>query len=434
MSHIDLPNDEISRRRFISRAASSLLGVGLMPAASLFSGSAHAAGQGASKLRQIPTAKRVIYLYMNGGMSHLDTLDPKPGVDEGPTRAIKTSADGIRISEYLPRLSRQMHHGCIVRSLSSTQGAHQQGNYFMHTSYSLRGTIRHPAMGAWLQKFQGKENPMLPGSVVIGNDSRHPGAGFFESNFAPLMISNPQDGLQNSKIAKGITESRFDRRRKMSNHFDQGFDERYDYKNVRAYSSMYDDAVKLMRSSDLNAFDITKEPSKLRDSYGSDPFGQGCLLARRLVEHGVRFVEVSLGGWDTHNSNFVRVPENCETLDRALGALIPDLERRGMLQDTMVVLASEFGRTPKINQNEGRDHYPQAFSAMLMGGGIQGGITYGKTDAAGAKVLENQVAVPDFNATIAYALGLPLDHVLYSPTKRPFTTVDKGKPITQIFA
>ena len=307
MSMQSLPSDELSRRRFISRAASSLLGVGLFPASHLFTGSAQAAGKGASALRQIPTAKRVIYLYMEGGMSHLDTLDPKPGVDEGPTRAIKTSADGIRISEYLPRVSRQMHHACLVRSLSSTQGAHQQGNYFMHTSYSLRGTIRHPSMGAWLQKFQGKHNPMLPGSVVIGNASRHPGAGFFESRFAPLMISNPQDGLQNSRIAKNTTERQFNNRLAMANHFDQGFEERYNYKNVRAYSDMYDDAVKLMRSSDLNAFDITKESPQLREAYGTSAFGQGCLLARRLVEHGVRFVEVSLGGWDTHNANFVRV-------------------------------------------------------------------------------------------------------------------------------
>ncbi len=422
-----------SRRHFLARAASSLLGVGLLPSLDhFFSGSAFAAG--ASSLRQVPTAKRVIYLYMQGGMSHLDTLDPKPGADQGPTRAIPTSADGVRISEHLPRLARLMHHACIVRSLSSTQGAHEQGDYFMHTSYTLGGTIRHPALGAWLLKFQGKTNPLLPGSVVIGNASRHPGAGFFESKFAPLMINNPAEGLQNSRMAKDLTEARFDSRLATAAQLDQPFRQRYNYKNVRAYADAYDEAVNLMRSADLNAFDLTKEPDAVRDSYGPDPFGQGCLLARRLVEHGVRFVEVSLGGWDTHNANFIRVPELCDTLDRALGALIPDLERRGLLDDTLVVLASEFGRTPNINQNEGRDHYPQAFSALLAGGGIKGGTTYGSTDELGAQITGDRVSVPDLNATVAFALGLPLDHVLYSPTKRPFTAADKGKPITQIFA
>jgi len=168
-------------------------------------------------------------------------------------------------------------------------------------------------------------------------------------------------------------------------------------------------------------------------AYGEGNFAQGCLLARRLIEHGVRFVEVSLGGWDTHQDNFVRVPEKCGELDQALGALITDLERRGLLDDTLVVLTSEFGRTPKINQNDGRDHYPKAFSSVLWGGGIAGGQVYGKTDK-GIEVTENKVGVPDFNATIAYALGLPLDQVIYSPSKRPFTIADKGQPVTSVFA
>jgi uncharacterized protein (DUF1501 family) len=151
------------------------------------------------------------------------------------------------------------------------------------------------------------------------------------------------------------------------------------------------------------------------------------------VEHGVRFVEVTLGGWDTHTDNFVRVPENCAKLDTALAALLEDLERRGMLRETLVVLTTEFGRTPRINQNEGRDHYPKAFSSLLAGGGIKGGFIYGKTDKGGHEVAENKVSVPDFNATIAYALGLPLDAVLFSPSKRPFTVADKGQPLTGLF-
>jgi uncharacterized protein (DUF1501 family) len=197
---------------------------------------------------------------------------------------------------------------------------------------------------------------------------------------------------------------------------------------------MYDDAMAMMKSEDLKAFDLTEEPGELRSAYGKEAFGQGCLLARRLVERGVRFVEVSLGGWDTHNANFVAVPERCETLDKGLATLVADLHNRGLLQDTLIVLTSEFGRTPDINQNAGRDHYPKAFSAVMFGGGVRGGFTYGKTDKEGRDVIEDKMRIQDFNASIAYALGLPLDQVIYSPSKRPFTIADKGQPITQLFA
>ncbi|MCW0217544.1 MAG: DUF1501 domain-containing protein, partial [Prosthecobacter sp.] len=197
---------------------------------------------------------------------------------------------------------------------------------------------------------------------------------------------------------------------------------------------MYDDAMAMMKSEDLKAYHITEEPEELRKSYGKEAFGQGCLLARRLVERGVRFVEVSLGGWDTHTANFVRVPELCETLDKGLSSLLQDLNSRGLLEETLVVLTSEFGRTPTINQNVGRDHYPKAFSAVLAGGGIAGGTTYGKTDKEGREVVENKVQIADFNATIAYALGLPLDQIIYSPSKRPFTIADKGQPLMPVFA
>jgi arylsulfatase A-like enzyme len=171
-----------------------------------------------------------------------------------------------------------------------------------------------------------------------------------------------------------------------------------------------------------------------RERYGDNPFGQGCLLARRLIEHDVRAVEVGYGGWDMHNNVFVAAPERCDVLDQGMSALIDDLERRGKLEDTLIVLTTEFGRTPRINQNAGRDHYPKAFSSVLAGGGIKGGIAYGKTDEGGENVIENPVKIQDFNATVAYALGLPLDQVLYSPSKRPFTVAHKGEPVLDLFA
>ncbi|MBB5037261.1 DUF1501 domain-containing protein [Prosthecobacter dejongeii] len=428
-----LRSGEISRRDFAAKTASSLLGVGLL--GSYMNGKSYGAFENSSKLKQVATAKNVIYLYMSGGQSHMDTWDPKEGVETaGPTKPIKTSADGVRISEYLPLSAQQMHHACVINSLTSTQGAHEQGNYMMHTSYDLRGTIRHPAMGAWLNVFQGGGNSTLPNFVFIGNDSRHPGSGFFPAQFSPLYVSNPENGLKNVKLQPGLTEERFVKRMGLADELDQDFRATFPHRNVKAYSDMYDNAMSMMKSEDLKAFDLTEEPEDLRKAYGKEAFGQGCLLARRLVERGVRFVEVSLGGWDTHAANFVRVPELCDTLDKGLATLLQDLNARGLLKDTLVVLTSEFGRTPDINQNVGRDHYPKAFSAVLAGGGIAGGATYGKTDKEGREVAENKVQISDFNATIAYALGLPLDQVIYSPSKRPFTIADKGQPITSLFA
>jgi hypothetical protein len=427
-------NSSFGRRQFVGGAAKSFLGVSALSA---LGGKAFAVpGENTSPLKQVPTARNVIYLYMTGGMSHLDTWDPKPenGDVMGLTKAINTNVDGIRISENLPLMARQADKLAIIRSMTSTQGAHEQGQYFQRTSYTLRSSIRHPSMGAWLEKFQNRGNPTLPGSVMIGNDSRHPGAGFFEAKFAPLMINDPESGIANVRPNQWFGgEERFASRLTVAQQLDRKFAETYNVKNVRAYSDMYDDAVKMMKSEELKAFDLAAEPAALRDKYGRDRFGQGCLLARRLVEHGIRHVEVTFGNWDTHNANFTRVPELCDELDTAMSALLRDLESRGMLKDTLVVLATEFGRTPEVNANDGRDHHPAGFSCVMAGGGVRGGQVFGATDERGDKTVENPITIPDFNATIGYALGLPLDQVLYSPSKRPFTIADKGKPVTQLF-
>jgi hypothetical protein len=423
----------LPRRLFVRNAAQSLLGVSVL--GDLASKGWAIPGEHTSPLKQVPTARSVIYLYMTGGMSHLDTWDPKPKNSEvmGLTKTISSNVDGIELSSNLPLLARQADKLAIVRGMTSNQGAHEQGNYFQHTSYTLRSSIKHPSMGAWLEKFQGRGNPTLPGSVMIGNDSRHPGAGFFESKFAPLMINDPESGIANVRPNSWFTEDRMMARLQSAKLLDAKFAQTYSLKNVRAYSDMYDDAVKMMKSEELKAFDLDAEPAKLRDLYGRDRFGQGCLLARRLVEHGVRFVEVSFGNWDTHNANFTRVPELTDELDAAMSALLSDLQARGMLRETLVVLATEFGRTPEINANDGRDHHPAGFSCVLAGGGIRGGVVHGATDERGDKVVDGAVGVPDLNATVAYALGLPMDQVLFSPSKRPFTVVDKGKPVTSLF-
>lgn len=435
-------SDEVSRRRFVSGAARGLLGLSTMPLLSRYalgydgwnSGQDPIPGQNPVPL-QPATARNVIYLYMSGGMTQLDTFDVKPGAEtQGPTQAIRTTADGIQISGHMPNLAKQMHHVAVINSMQSTQGAHAQGRYYMHTSYELRGTIRHPSMGAWLNRMAGPANPTLPGHVAIGAGTEMASAGFFESQYVPLPIGDPAAGLQNSKRPEGVSATTFQKRLSKVQKMNQSFATRYDQKPVRAYHEMYDQAVKLMNSADLQAFDIQQEPESIRAAYGDNRFGQGCLLARRLVENNVRFVEVVMGGWDTHNENFDEMENQCPILDQALSALLADLHARGMLKETLVVLATEFGRTPRINERTGRDHFPQAFSCLLAGGGIQGGIRYGATDPTGQEIVANKVTVQDFNATIAKALGLPLEHEVYSPSGRPFKVADKGQAIHALFA
>ncbi len=439
IKHLLDRSDDFTRRAFVRGAAGGLLGVSTLP---MIQGAVAARSllQDPKKPvvpRKPATARNVIYLYMSGGISQLDTFDPKPGAEtQGPTESMATNADkDVRISSHFPNMARQMDKVCLFRGMSSTQGAHAQGRYFMHTSYELRGTIKHPTLGSWLDYMQGRDNPALPGHVQIGGGQYTASAGFFESTHGPLPIGDPEAGLQNSRRPKHVSADTQRRRMERLAKINSAFEGRVQHKHVRAYSDMYDQAIKLMGSSELAAFDVTSEPDEIREAYGMDKFGQGCLLARRLVEHGVRFVEVVSGGWDTHDQNFDAMEDKCPPLDRALASLLTDLEVRGMLDETLVVFATEFGRTPTIVEGRnGRNHFPKAFTTWLAGGGIRGGITWGETNENGTEIAENKTTVPDFNATIAYALGLPVEHIVTSPSRRPFTVAHKGQPVTQVFA
>ena len=430
--------DAVSRRAFVSGAARTLLGVGVSaPLLSAAAGASPIMGNSRVVSGNAAAAKSCIYIYLSGGMSHLDTFDTKPGAEtQGPVESIKTSADGVQISEFFPNLAKQMHNVCVINSMNSTQGAHAQGQYIMHTSYELRGTVRHPDLGAWSAFHLGKLNKSLPANVKIGGNSSGLGGGFLESKFAALPIGDPETGLQHSKLPQGIDQARFSDRMARLKRMNASFTRKYNTKQARAYASMYDEAVKLMKSEDLKTFDLTQEQQATRDSYGEGSLGQGCLLARRMVEAGVRFIEVSDGGWDTHDDNFTRVAEKSEKLDKALAALLADLSSKGMLETTLVVVATEFGRTPTIQQERrnGRNHYPQAFSCLLAGGGIKGGLKYGSTDDEGREVEDDLVTVTDFNATIAKAMGMPLEKKTMSPEKRPFTIADDGEPVDELFA
>lgn len=420
-------NDELTRRQFAQNIAKAYLGINAL-----------IYGQDLiARTERVPTARHVIFLNMSGGMTHIDTFDPKPENKEvmGETTAINTSADGIQLGSWLPRTAQQMHLASLVRSVNSNQGAHEQANYLLHTSYQKRGTIIHPSMGSWISKLCGKLNNSLPDNVKINGGSGIIGAGYFESKHGPLPLGNPDAGIQNVKKSGYVGEDMYKDRLDASSILNEGFTRQFPQKQVRAYSDLYDDAIKLMKSKDLEAFDLTHEPEALREEYGQNNFGQGCLLARRLIENKVRFVEVSYGGWDMHNDVFGGLETRAKVLDDGLSSLLTDLNRRGMLSDTMVVVASEFGRTPEIKAGRvGRDHHPSAFSVFFAGGGIKQGYVHGKSDERAHYVEENGVDVPSINATIAYAMGLSIEKITYSPSGRPFKVSNGEPPILDILA
>ncbi len=427
-----LQDDIQLRRAFMSRTARGLLGVTALKLASGPVG--HELIAGSPNIAK-GKAKQVIYLYMAGAMSHLDSFDPKPGAkSQGETKVIQTKVPGIEISDRLPKLAGWMDHIALVRSLTTLTGAHEQGNYFMHTSYTPLNSIRHPAMGAWVNKVLPRKGSSLPSNVLIGSSPDHPGSGFLPAALAPVPISNPAKGLENTQSPSYLTEDQFKERMSLANQYDRKFKRVHPSRLIEAYDQTYREAVKLMGSPELKVFDIGQEDEKVRAKYGADRFGQACLLARRLVKSGVRFVEVEFGGWDHHQDIYNRMPEMLGNLDNAMDALISDLKSLGLLDETLVVLATEFGRTPEINENAGRDHHPGVFSGLFLGAGIQGGAVYGRSDSIGASPDEDVVLPSDFNATIAATLGLPLDQEFVAPNGRPFKICDNGKPIQKILS
>lgn len=429
--------EELSRRSILEYGAKAFLGVSMIPTIPVFAadvtkekknGKSNATGSGPSK--------HVIFLCMSGAMTHIDTFDLKPGKEvQGETKGIQTKVPGMQFGETLPGLAKLANHLAVVRSVSTKTGDHEGGRYLLRTSYKEIASIRHPAMGAWAAKILGKMNPTLPDNVMVNAEARHPGAGFLDPAYTPIPVADPNAGLQNTTQPKYLTEAAFDKRMELINKFDSGFRKKFPQKQVEAYNEYYTQATRLMESEDLKAFDLSKEKDDVRDKYGRDRFGQGCLLARRLVEHNVRYIEVSLDGWDMHTDIYQndKLPAKGANLDKAVAALITDLKEKGLLDKTLIALGTEFGRSPKINANGGRDHHPGVFSVFFAGGGIKGGRFYGSSDPDGFRPDQDPVSIADFNATIAHALGLPLQKDFISKSGRPFKVANDGKPLLKLF-
>lgn len=387
-----------------------------------------------------------ILLWMSGGPSQLETFDPKEGhANGGPTKAIETRVPGISIAESLPRVAGVMEHLAPIRSMSTKEGDHTRATYFMRTGYLPQGPIQYPSMGSFLSRQLKRDGCDLPSYISINPFRAFSpaayGPGFLGPAWSPLVVAPETDKdknvsfqVRNLNPSERISAAQVDARLGLLSALETSFlTERPDAPG-RSHVQAYEQAVRMMKSEGVSAFRLDEEDDLLRDSYGRSMFGQGCLLARRLIERGVSFVEVSLtgldetagAGWDTHADNFNSVKSLNEILDPAWGTLMTDLQQRGLLASTLVIWMGEFGRTPQINDNSGRDHWPGAWSAVLGGAGVKGGQVYGSTSADGTAIADNPVTAQNLIATICRALKLDPASTNLSNIGRPIPLADHG--------
>jgi uncharacterized protein (DUF1501 family) len=376
--------------------------------------------------------KHCILLFMTGGASHVDTFDPKPENKTSAFKPISTAVPGIQVCETLPKVAKVMDHCALLRGMSTGEGSHGRARYYMHTGFRQGvGGVIHPSLGSIASYHLSRPDDQLPNYVCVGGGSF--GSGYAGPQHAPVEVGDPTKGVENLKALDGLTA--FDRRQSLLEQMERGFLNRQADSAVEAHAKTYQRATALMHSAKAKAFDLAAESSATREKYGRNKFGEACLLARRLVEHGVAFVEVPMGGWDTHRDNSGRIKNLCGELDPALAALISDLKERGRLDDTLVVWMGDFGRTPHVGKQGGRDHYPKAWTTLLAGGGIKAGQVVGRTDKNGAEVEDRTIKGIDFMATVCTALGIDYAKEFTTPTGRPMRTVDKGeKVVNELFA
>jgi Protein of unknown function (DUF1501) len=390
-----------------------------------------------------------ILLWMNGGPATIDLWDLKSGhANGGPYREIATATPGLRIGEHLPGMARWSEHCALLRSMTTKEGDHGRAAYFLRTGNLPRAGIDFPTLGSLVANELKQDGNDLPPFVSIApqrflSPNTH-GSGFLGPRYSPLLVADGQRAMvgdmqntdQQIRVqnleSPGVTHTRAEERRALLGDLEEDFLASRSGPITDSHRAAFEAAVRLMKPENARAFDLTAEPAALRDRYGRNLFGQGCLLARRLVERGLAFVEVTLDGWDTHTDNFDGVRNLCGILDPAWSALMEDLKARGLLDSTLVVCMGEFGRTPRINPQKGRDHFPNAWSAVLAGGGIRGGQAIGRTSTDGMRVEERPVAVPDLLATICAALGIDYQKQNISNLGRPIRIVDtSGTPIRE---
>lgn len=405
----------------------------------------------AQAMAEHPRRRRhCILLWMNGGPSQTDTFDMKPHhANGGSFKEISTAVPGLRFSEHFSRLAQHADHLAVVRSLVTKEGDHARGAHVVRTGYSQLGDVAYPAMGSALSARLNFGDTALPSYVSINPQSQlNPaafGPGFLGPQHAPAIVagSPPQNDrtvaelrLENVSLPAGIGAAQASRRMQLWQSLEREFLASRQSESFAAHHTLYQKASEMMRPEVRQAFDLSREPAAVRERYGRGLFGQGCLLARRLVERGVPFVEVALGeglAWDTHTDNFRTVARLSTELDAGWSSLMRELGDRGLLDSTTIVWMGEFGRTPNINGTGGRDHFPNAWSCVLAGGGIAGGQAYGRTSGDGMNIEDNPVQIGDVLATLCEALGLASDAENVTPENRPIALAD-GLPLRQLLA
>jgi hypothetical protein len=410
----------LSRRMFVGAAAGTFLGMNVR---------ALVARAGEDRK---PTAEHVILFWNGGGMTHIDTFDPKPGRDvQGDFEPIKTSVVGIQISEIFPQLAKQMKHVALVRSIAGQNGDHGRATYQLQTSYSQSANLQHPGIGSVVVSEK-KALGDLPAYVTIGGLA--PKAGYLGQKCEAYFVGRPGEKDPYLAFPSGITETRGNKRLDILQKMNEKQAGALPGEEVSGAQTALTDAVKLMRSPALEAFEVRKEKPEVLEKYGDTEFGRSALLARRLVEKGVRFVQVNRGGFDVHANAFPAMRDHGEVMDPALAALIEDLAQSGLLKKTMIVMLSEFGRTPKINMTMGRDHHPGVFSCLFAGGGVKGGQVIGSSDEDAMLPKARPVKVSHLHASICHALGIDPDKEVMTQLQRPMKLVDKGKPVDELFS
>jgi len=386
-------------------------------------------------------AQSVIHVFLPGGMAHQESFDPKPYSPieyRGEMKTLKTNT-GEDFSETLPKLATVADKIAVIRSMTHGEAAHERGTHNMFTGYRPSPALIFPSMGSVVSHEYGPRNNLPPYVCVPGVPNEFAGSGYLSSSFAPFSLgSDPAAGgfkVLDLNLPSGVDDKRFARRRNALEAVNDYFAQRDKSDNVSAMNTFYERAYSLISSpAAREAFNIDAEPANVRDEYGRNTAGQRLLMARRLVAAGVRFVSLTYGGWDMHNQITAGMKGQMPALDQALTALITDLDRQGLLKTTLIMVSSEFGRTPKINGTAGRDHWPKVFSVMLAGGGIKGGMIYGSSNATASEPEQDPVEPGDLATTVYHQLGIVADKELMAPGNRPIEIVDGGKLIRPLIS
>lgn len=375
--------------------------------------------------------KSAILLWMSGGPSTIDLWDLKPGSPTGgPFKPINTNADGVQICEHLPMLAKNMDKLSIVRSMSTREADHTRGRYYMHTGYQPSTTIEHPSYGSVISHELINQVPQLeiPPFISIGGGSIGPG--FLGMKYSPFVV----DSNGNIKdLNMSIDKSRLSQRLEMLAVIENKFINENRGESLINHNEILNKTIKLMTSKQMESFKVSKEPTEIKERYGDNSFGRGCLMARRLVEQGVSFVEVDLGGWDNHANIFPTLQnQKLPQMDQAMSALIEDLNNRGRLQDTAIIWMGEFGRTPNINGNAGRDHWAKSWSVVVGGAGFKGGVVVGETNEQGKDIISEPYTSEDLMASVLSSLGISLETTFTSKSGRPMKIANSGKIIKDL--